>query len=306
MKILIAVDPSDDAQAALQWVRTFRLPSNTELYLMHVIEQSRLPAMPGVGEMMLGPRMQAYREDTYAMAQQLLRKAQEPFRKRRMKVHLRVAEGFPASEICQAIDQEGIDLAVLGTRGLSGFSRFLLGSVSEEVLHRAACSVLIVRENPRWAKPGRKRPMRIVGAVDASPEARAGGTFVQDLGVPGPAQLTLVHVIETNDSLMYRILTERGSEKAKEARHLIRQQKEAALQHVQEVEHALRTRQMQVRHRVVEGHPASEILRIADRQRADLVVAGSTGETGGKRWLVGSVSRRLAHYASCSVLVVRQ
>lgn len=305
MKILIAVDPSDDAQAALEWVRAFRLPSDAELYLMHVIEQPRLPVMPGVGEVALEPRMRAYREEAHARAGQLLRKAQKPFQRRRVKIHLRVVEGFPATELCRTIDQEGIDLAVLGTRGLSGLSHFLLGSVSEEVLHRAACSVLIARGSPRWIRPRRKRPMRILGALDTSPQARAAVEFLKDLGIPSPAQLTLVHVTETGEALRYRLLTERRSQKAREGRHLILEQKEAALDHLKDVEGALRSRQLAVHHHVVEGHPASEILRLALRQRADLVVAGSHGLTGIKRWLVGSVSRRLVHYASCSVLIVR-
>lgn len=305
MKILIAVDPSNDAQDALDWMRTFRLPSDAELYLMHVIEQPRMPVMPGVGEVALEPRMRAYREEAHARAQQLLSKAQKPFQRRRVKTHLRVVEGFPATELCRTIDHEGIDLTVLGTRGLSGLSHFLLGSVSEEVLHRAACSVLIARGKPRWAHPRRKRPMRILGALDTSPKARAAVEFLQDLGMPSPAQLTLVHVIETNEALTYRLLTERRSKKTKEARDLIHRQKEAALDHLQEVGGGLRTRHLEITHRVVEGHPASEILRLAERQNVDLVVAGSHGLTGIKRWLVGSVSRRLAHYASRSVLIVR-
>ena len=38
-----------------------------------------------------------------------------------------------------------VDLIVLGTRGLSGFRKLLLGSVSNGVLSHASCSVLVVR-----------------------------------------------------------------------------------------------------------------------------------------------------------------
>lgn len=56
---------------------------------------------------------------------------------------------------------------------------------------------------------------------------------------------------------------------------------------------------------VASGSPAEEILRAAERQRADLVVMGSKGLTGLKRVLLGSVSRKVARHAPCSVLVVR-
>jgi nucleotide-binding universal stress UspA family protein len=53
------------------------------------------------------------------------------------------------------------------------------------------------------------------------------------------------------------------------------------------------------------GSPAEEILRAAERHRADLIVMGSKGLTGLDRYLLGSVSRKVARHAPCSVLVVR-
>lgn len=52
--------------------------------------------------------------------------------------------GQPGQEILQAIEEERPDLLVMGSRGLSGMSRIFLGSVSEEVISKAHCSVLVV------------------------------------------------------------------------------------------------------------------------------------------------------------------
>ena len=60
-----------------------------------------------------------------------------------------------------------------------------------------------------------------------------------------------------------------------------------------------------VDHVFAQGDPAEEILRAAERHRADLIVMGSKGLTGLERYLLGSVSRKVARHASCSVLVVR-
>jgi nucleotide-binding universal stress UspA family protein len=53
------------------------------------------------------------------------------------------------------------------------------------------------------------------------------------------------------------------------------------------------------------GDAATEILAYAQEQKVDLIVAGSRGLSGVSGWWLGSVSRKLVHYAPCSVLIVR-
>lgn len=53
--------------------------------------------------------------------------------------------GHPAATIIRVAEEEKCDLIVLGSRGLGGVMRFLLGSVSDAVAHHAHCPVLIVR-----------------------------------------------------------------------------------------------------------------------------------------------------------------
>jgi len=50
--------------------------------------------------------------------------------------------GLPADELIKA--SEGADMLVLGRRGVGGFTRLAMGSVSSQVAHHAACPVLIV------------------------------------------------------------------------------------------------------------------------------------------------------------------
>lgn len=58
-----------------------------------------------------------------------------------------VRDGDPAATLVKAATEHGSDLIVMGTRGLTGLSRILLGSVARNVLVHAPCSVLIVREH---------------------------------------------------------------------------------------------------------------------------------------------------------------
>ncbi len=56
---------------------------------------------------------------------------------------------------------------------------------------------------------------------------------------------------------------------------------------------------------VVEAGGPDAILDVADHVSADLLVVGSRGMTGAKRFLLGSVPNAVAHHASCSVLIVK-
>ncbi|WP_049927753.1 universal stress protein [Halopiger goleimassiliensis] len=56
-----------------------------------------------------------------------------------------VEAGDPREEILAYADEHGVDVIVMGTRGLSGIDRFLLGSVAEHVMRNAECSVLVTR-----------------------------------------------------------------------------------------------------------------------------------------------------------------
>jgi nucleotide-binding universal stress UspA family protein len=53
------------------------------------------------------------------------------------------------------------------------------------------------------------------------------------------------------------------------------------------------------------GNPADEILKVAETHEADLIVTGAKGLGAVGRFLLGSVSTRVAQHASCSALVVR-
>ncbi|MBQ9026265.1 MAG: universal stress protein [Methanobrevibacter sp.] len=55
-----------------------------------------------------------------------------------------IKEGSPAKSILDVASEQGVDLIVIGSSGKSGFDRFILGSVSEKVVHAAKCPVLIV------------------------------------------------------------------------------------------------------------------------------------------------------------------
>ncbi len=85
---------------------------------------------------------------------------------------------------------------------------------------------------------------------------------------------------------------------------------EAATEHYEEVFEGLRRRargrDVDLETRVLVGHAAEQILRLAADTGADLIVVGHRGRSAIREWLFGSTSRRVVSHAPCSVLVVRQ
>jgi nucleotide-binding universal stress UspA family protein len=83
---------------------------------------------------------------------------------------------------------------------------------------------------------------------------------------------------------------------------------ESARQHYEEAFARLRAaaskRGVVIQTAVEVGHPAEQIVRIAERERSELIVMGRRGKTKLERWMLGSVSERVLRYAHCPVLVV--
>jgi nucleotide-binding universal stress UspA family protein len=62
-----------------------------------------------------------------------------------LKAATRVELGKPSETLCEVANQLGVDLVIVGARGQGAGRRFILGSVSDRVVHHAPCPVLVVR-----------------------------------------------------------------------------------------------------------------------------------------------------------------
>jgi nucleotide-binding universal stress UspA family protein len=63
---------------------------------------------------------------------------------------------------------------------------------------------------------------------------------------------------------------------------------------------------VQSRSIVIQGNPAEEIVRLADKENADMIIIATHGESGWKRFLFGSVTEKVIRMTSCPVLTVQQ
>jgi nucleotide-binding universal stress UspA family protein len=67
-----------------------------------------------------------------------------------VRIERRLVEGGIAEEILRMAEEYRCDLVVMGTHGRTGLDRMLMGSVAEEVLRRARCPVLAVKDPSTW------------------------------------------------------------------------------------------------------------------------------------------------------------
>jgi len=143
MKILIAIDDSDFSRAALQSVIARPWPPDTAVKVLHVVEPPSLL----MGREMGGydPEFEAVWKAVREQAKDMVSKAAEKLRVAKFDVSTELVEGDPKSQIIDAAKEWRADMIVLGSHGRSGLGRFLMGSVSQDVVRHAHCSVEIIR-----------------------------------------------------------------------------------------------------------------------------------------------------------------
>ncbi len=141
-RILIAVDGSRHAKAALRFVRD-RLPSETaQVTLVSVVP----PVVTELAaEVLTAEQLASMTKPAQAKAEALVRECREILLREGWSVHTDVRSGHPAETLLRCTEEIQPDLLVAGSRGLSGRERLVLGSVSDSLLKYAACSVLIVQ-----------------------------------------------------------------------------------------------------------------------------------------------------------------
>jgi nucleotide-binding universal stress UspA family protein len=144
-RILVAVDGSEGSRAALRFLSTFGLVSNTPVILVYVLPTA-VPGLRGTGTSFPDRPPDEEHRKQRADADAVLTDAAAVLSDARRPIEQLVCEGDPAREIVRSARNRDVDLVVLGARGLRTLGRLLLGSVSETVVHHVGRPVVIVRE----------------------------------------------------------------------------------------------------------------------------------------------------------------
>jgi len=143
MRILLAIDGSRFSEATTKAVANRTPTKDTEVSVLHVVEP--LSAVVGDETRVYIPDIEAVRQAQLKRAKALVAWAADLLRAADFQVTTLVEEGDPVTKIIDHAVAWKADVIVLGSRGLKGFERLLLGSVSEGVARHAPCTVEIVR-----------------------------------------------------------------------------------------------------------------------------------------------------------------
>lgn len=273
-RIVVGVDGSTNAEAALQWAA-----EESDLHgvaLTAVMAWDFLEQHHADGDGTFDP---SYGSGEARQALHAALQAVSPSR----PIEERAVLDKPAQALLDV--SADADLLVVGARGLGGFKGLLLGSVSERMLEEGPCPVAVVREDIARPDDG-----PIVVGIDGSSPANEALRWAAGEARVRRAPLDVVHAwqmrpptIPASDQVM------RSVEDA--AREVL----DTALE-----DESLSD--VQVRGHLAPSSPTRALLQHADG--ASLAVVGSRGLGRLRRAVLGSTSRQLAHHAPCPVVVL--
>ncbi|KAG8062608.1 hypothetical protein GUJ93_ZPchr0003g17350 [Zizania palustris] len=154
MKVVVAVDASEESLHALAWaldnVIGRRAGGGVSLVVVH--------AQPGADHFVYpvaahgiaiayapAAAIESMRKAQEEISRKVVSRALDICKQREANATGAVVEGDAKEAICQAVEDMNADLLVLGSRGLGKIKRAFLGSVSDYLVHHASCPVLVVK-----------------------------------------------------------------------------------------------------------------------------------------------------------------
>ncbi len=151
MKVLVCLDGSGKSKKTLE--KAFEIAkgcSVNEVSVIHVFDSRQdLSSLPRDGTPVNQEDMEKFRNliaQHKKEREKMLSDALEPFARENIKAQAILKEGHPSHTINKVASEEGFDMIILGSRGMSGLKKVFLGSVSNAVLQEATnCTVVVVK-----------------------------------------------------------------------------------------------------------------------------------------------------------------
>jgi nucleotide-binding universal stress UspA family protein len=292
-KILVPLDGSELAERALEPALALAQAAGSEIILLNVpvLEHMLVPAPAGYGLLLPEQSVELSRIEAYNYLQSIRQSWSHPD----IKVTAKVIEGDEAGVIVDTADDLEVDLIVMSTHGRTGLTRWVLGSITERVLHSAPCPVLVVRS----ADPLTRVLITLDGSELAEKAIEPGLELARCLG----SQVTLLRVVPDMDfdasDASYLDDVEDGLSR--------RLQEEAELDGESYLDHVVDRHNgpLPTRTALWIGSPAQSILDYAELHDTNLIVMATHGRTGLGRWVYGSVTEKILRSGRYSMLVVR-
>lgn len=298
MKILLATDGSDNADAALDFLLQFPFPEQCAITLLNVIDGHLFVDPDAVG-------LDSKQHDALRHGGETLREEVNQYLDSQAMrvtrdgwaVTTMVRTGSVSEEILMAAEELQVDLVIVGAHGLSESRYFTLGGVTSTVLEYAPCSVLIVKETTAETLPA-AGDWRVLLAYDNSEPASKAVTMCASLPFREQDEVIVVSVITQVTAFRQDI---------RQLMNPVSQQKKiAARAALDSAVVALKGSAPNVTSRMLEGsNSAHEIIEASTASGCNLIMLGNKGKKALQRFLLGSMTGNVARHAPCSVWVIR-
>lgn len=213
-------------------------------------------------------------------------------------VHRIIRDVAPAPALVNYADDEDIDLIVMSTHGRRGLRRLLLGSVANEVLRTAPCSVLTVRK-PGAADdvPGTVRSILV--PIDFSKYSKAALRTAKAFAKLADARLDLLHVIEDDLHPAFYTIA------AQSIYDIDPEIDQKAIAEMRQMDEGTPEDGVKTDYHVRDGHAARTIIDFAEEVGSDLIIMSTHGLRGLEHFFMGSVAEKVVRRASVPVLTVK-
>ncbi len=205
-----------------------------------------------------------------------------------------VQQGMAPDSILSFAQERKTDLVVMGTHGQRGYDRLMVGSVTDRVMRRAPCPVLVVSNQPQNSMAAGEEPghvhrlNRILYCTDFSENSSPAVNYAISATEEYEAELTMLHVLED--------VSRRGNTQDAIA---------AATAQLDKLipPDGGKTRRTKTVVRV--GKPYQQIIQLAQEAQIDLTAMGVRGRGALDLAVFGSTTYRVMQLGPCPVLAVR-
>ena len=302
-RILVPLDGSPLAEQVLSYVRILAGSLQTPVELLRMFQLSD----PTPGELADLARIRGSPEEAIVRryleqviansreeAQNYLDRVRSSLEDLGVPVSSAVHEGEPASYIVNEAETEQGTLIAMSTHGRSGVTRWVLGSVTDKVLHATTNPLLIIRARPQESFSADSLSTRF---------ERWASTFaISNVMVPldgsALAEQVLPHVVALAKGMASTIRLVRATPSEETDRD--------ATEYLQQVGDKLRREGVPaVEEQLLHGDAANAILDKVQQSPDALVAVTTHGRSGLGRWIMGSVTDRIVRYSGTPVLVIR-
>jgi nucleotide-binding universal stress UspA family protein len=288
MNIILAVDGSEHSTAATKLLKDLPLPIDGSITVLAVLIPRDASNHAGL-------------ELALAETKQMLEDVKPP-------VETELLTGYPAEQISEFASTRIPDLIVLGAKGRRATLGILLGGVVQQIVEYAEDPVLVVRAPYQGLQ-------RILLVSDGSVHSQRATRYLGKFPVPDLAEVRVMHVLPPlpTPALIARSWPAGSEAMAPVPSYetealLIKQAEEEERQGKVLLEDTLKTLAdfgIEATSVLLRGDAATEIIEYVNQNEIDLIVVGSRGLSQMRRLLLGSLSRKLVHYAGCSVMIVK-